>query len=153
MTVTNTLLHSPADVIRGCLIDLGLGSDPTLDPQAAWPIYVSSEPTTPDNCLTVYDTQGVEDGSSQLDGELWTHHGFQVRVRSTDHVTGWARANAIRQALAQQVLDNAVAVGTSHYVIHAAAGIGSVLVLGKDTPTSKRSLFTLNATAVLRQVA
>lgn len=141
----NTFDHSPADVLRRLLIQLGLGTAPETRPLESWPIYASNEPSDPDNCITVYDTAGTDDGRSMIDGELFGHYGIQVRVRSLDHATGWLKADAIQTALAETVYDNAVTIGGSSYLVHSANKIGDVLALGKDVSDTKRSLFTLNA--------
>lgn len=147
--MASTLAHSPAAIIRKLLIDLGLGAEPT--PTAAWPVYDANEPTSPDNCITVYDTQGIGAGRSMIDGELLGFNGFQVRVRGVDHPTGWTKADAIQTTLAKQVLRKVVHVGASNYLVHAASRIGDVLALGKD-PDSKRRIFTLNAIAAIKQL-
>lgn len=150
--MANTLLHSPADITRRLLIALGIGADPELS--NVWPIYCGSEPDAPDNCVTVYDTQGQSDGRSMNGGELFTQYGVQVRIRASTHAGGGhAKADEIRQALAEQVYDEAVHVGSSTYLVGCYSRIGDVLALGKDAPTSKRSLYTLNALVTVRQVS
>ena len=148
-----TLTHSPADVTRWCLIALGLGADP--EASNVWPIYATSEPDAPDSVLTVYDTVGQSDGRSMNGGELFTQHGIQVRVRAPTHGnSGWTKADAIRHALAVSVYDEEVAIAdtASRYLVSCYSRIGEVMVLGKDAPTSKRSLFTINALVSLRQL-
>lgn len=139
------LADSPAEIIRQLLIDLNLATV-----SATWPVYATGEPASPDNCITVYDTVGFSDGRSMIDGELWTHYGFQVRVRSKDHNTGWLKADSIRTTLAQSVYERTVAIDDEHYFVHCIARIGQVLPLGKERGVSERSLFTLNATVPIR---
>lgn len=145
-----TLTNSPADILRWLLVYLVQGTDPA--DADAWPVYVSSEPNQPDNCITVYDTQGQDDGRSMRDGELYAHPGFQVLVRSQDHVAGWQKATAIRTALAMEVLRLTLAVGPSTYLIQCISHIGQVLAIGKDAPSSKRSLFTVNGMVSVEQL-
>ena len=148
----NTLLHSPADVTRHLLISLGLGTDP--DDGGAWPVYATSEPDLPDNALTIYDTVGTSDGRSMIDGELYQHYGIQVKIRAATHSGGgYGKADAIRTALAETVYDETVHVGDSTYLVHCYSRIGEVLTLGKETPTSKRSLFSINAIVALKQLS
>lgn len=141
----NTLSHSPADIVAQLLIRDSIGADPDVSPLGSWPVYVGGEPNTPDNCLTVYDTAGSDDGSSMIDGELFGHSGVQIRIRAKDHRTGWTKADALQTHLAEGVLDEIVTVQSTTYLVHCFARIGDVLALGKDAPTSKRSLFTVNA--------
>ena len=144
-----TLTHSPADIVRRVLIDLGLGVDP---PSTPWPVFASGEPDTPDNCITVYDTAGLDHGRSMIDGELFGHNGVQVRVRSNSHATGWTKADAIQTGMAKSVYQETVTISGQAYLVHAIAKIGDVLTFGKETPTSKRSLFTINALASIKEV-
>jgi hypothetical protein len=138
-----------------------MGSDPTLNldanglPQSPWPIYTVQEPNVPDNCITLKDTQGHEFGRAQIDGEMFYHPGFQVRVRSHDWTVGWLKADAIRVFLAQTWYQGIVTPddGTGKtYMVFNFNNISQVLPLGKDTPTSKRNLFTINVCIVLRQL-
>lgn len=149
--MANTLENSPADVLAYLLVQLSLGTDPS--DSGSWPVYATNEPDSPDNVITTYDTAGTSDGRSQLTGEAWTHYGFQVRIRSTTPTLGWIKADSIRKTLAESVYDITVAVGDKRYLIHCVTRIGNVIALGKESPTSKRNLFTLNATVVLKQVS
>lgn len=144
------LTHSPADVVRWLLVALGLGTDP--EGGDSWPVFAAGEPDSPDNCITVFDTVGTDDGRVMVTGEAVRHPGIQVRVRAKNHATGWAKADAIRTALAQSVYLEAVAVGGNHYLLHSASKIGNVLALGKESPVSKRSIFTLNCQVSVKQL-
>lgn len=144
------LANSPADIAQALLVSLGVVSNPTLN--QAWPAYVSMEPSTPDDCVTVKDTAGKDDGRTMVDGERQEHHGFQVRIRGSTHLEGFAKANAVQIALDQQVLGATVTIGAHTYVVYAVS-TSPVLSLGKEQGTSKRSLFTINCTAALRQIS
>lgn len=146
----SSLLHSPADIIRTMLIDLSLGTAPS--DSLTWPVYVSQEPSLPDNCITVYDTTGTDDGHTQPDGELQERHGIQVRIRSVDHPTGWTKSRAIAVALDEEVYRELVTIGASLYRVHAIARSPGPISLGKQTPDTKRDLFTINATVSVRQL-
>lgn len=143
-----TTYYSPADIVRRLLISLGAGVSPSNG--ALWPVYATSEPGTPDNVVTVYDTAGLDDGRAMVDGELFRHLGFQVRVRSIDHRSGWDKASEIQNLLARSTYDEVVAMpDDTRYLIHCVSRIGDVIALGKEVPNSKRSLFTVNATVTL----
>jgi hypothetical protein len=147
------LANSPADVIAQLLIEMGLVTDPTLVPLQAWPVYVDVEPTTPDSCVTVKDTEGKDDGRTMTDGERHQHHGFQVRVRSAAPPIGFVKANAIAVALDQQVNQALVTLGSHTFIVYEITRTGDVLPIGKDTPNSKRSVFTVNCVSPIRQVS
>ena len=149
----NYLNHSPADVVRSLLIQLGLGSDlPANDqsPLSAWSVYKGAEPSAPDNVLTVTDTVGRESLREMVSGRVHSFYGFQVRIRSADPDEGFLKADAIRKGLAEDVLRSQVNVETSVYFVQCISRIGAILPLGWDTPTTKRSLFTINATLRVR---
>lgn len=141
------LLHNPARVLRQLLIDLGLGVQAAyaagVYTGGAWPVFASGEPPTPDECLTVRGTLGTDFGYSQPGGELLQYHGFQVRVRAGSDETGYARASSILAALNEGGYPVAVTVESTPYCVGDAWTKG-VIPLGKETPESKRSLFTIN---------
>ena len=161
MPTTYTLANSPAEVVQRLLIELAVATDPDLATVLPWAAYFSREPDqgAPESCITVYDTTGQADGRTFPDGESVTHHGFQVRVRSTNARQGWVRADLIRDKFSRSVEANVVAVPASAdtpaatYLVHAVVRIGNVIAIGKDKPRTGRNLFTLNALlAGLRQL-
>jgi hypothetical protein len=143
-------MASPAEVLRVLFVNLGLGSDPASN--SAWPIYVSNEPSDPDDCITLYDLVGAKYERAQPTGEVLGFDGFQVRVRSTDYPTGYTRADAIHTALAETVYQNTVTLGASKFYVHDINRIGDVIPLGVDNPRSKRNLFTINAQTALQEL-
>lgn len=146
------LLHSPADILRTALVALGQGTEPSS--HGAWPLFATGEPSSPDNAVTVFDTQGGSDGRAMGSGELFQHWGVQVRVRSVDHATGWHKTGAIRYALSTGCYQQGVVMTDSTtYLIHAVTNIGEVVALGKEVPSSKRNLFTLNAKVSVKRVS
>lgn len=147
--MSGSLTHSPADIIRNLLVNLGLGTTPSA--AGSWPVYAEREPDAPDSVITVYNTAGRKDGRVQVGGEVQEHHGFQVRIRAANPVTGYTKAQAIAIALDETVYQDTVTISAATYLVHAVSRVGSVLALGKETPTSKRNLFTINAVAALRQ--
>jgi hypothetical protein len=140
--------YSPADVLAHLLTLLGQTTAPGLS--QAWPVYVSSEPGFPDDAVTTYDTTPILDGRNQGSGETVEHYGVQVRLRSTVHTAGWVKSRAIKQAL-DGVYYATVAIGSQTYVVYGVNTLG-IMALGKDSPTSKRNLFTINCTVALRKV-
>ena len=150
---------SPSDIVRQLLLTLGLGAIAAYANGAytgqPWPIFAANEPASPDNVITVYDTTGQSDGRTMPDGEECTHYGIQLRVRAVDEPTGWPVANNLRNALARLVPSpptgtNYVTLGPNNYTVWAFAGIGNVIPLGKETPSSARFLFTVNALVAIR---
>lgn len=141
--MSGTLNHQPASIIRTLLVTLGLGTEPSAS--GSWPIFDTSEPDTPDDVITMYDTAGRKQGRVMSNGELQETHGIQIRVRAANSVTGYAKARALAVAIDQSVLRATVTMGASEYLVQAISRTGDVLILGKESPTSRRSVYTINA--------
>lgn len=132
--------NTPAEIVRQLLIDLGKALPP--ENEAEWSAYCAAEPGKPDNCVTIYDTGGTGHGRMQSTGEIPTHFGVQVRVRSETIAVGQSKVREIAAALAT-VKNRPVTIGENHYVAAVVNQRGSVLALGKDRE-SHRFLFTAN---------
>lgn len=149
------LTNSPADVVRYALIAGGLGTLPLSE--GLWPIFAWQEPDQPDDVVTVYDTSGVVQGRSHNDGQVLEHYGVQIRVRTSIPKNGNTKIRAILEFLDRTINQTVVNVpydtgtGYSVYCIHAVSRSGTILSLGKDTPTTKRTLFTVNVSVSLSQ--
>lgn len=150
----DSLLHSPADIIRQLLVDLGLGNDSNSN---TWPTFVGSEPGSPDNVLTVFNTAGRDQGRHMIDGTRQTFPGVQIRVRSALPAVGYSKAGTIADALDASVYNRTVNVETingvaaASYTVHALSRTTDVLDIGKDVPNSRRSIYTINATVTLKR--
>lgn len=83
---------SVAYIIADYLQDQGLGTIGGFDP---WSIFVGTEPASPDEAVTIYDTGGPP---GNPDGPLFNPT-IQVRVRSHDYLAGYNRAVVIRDIL------------------------------------------------------
>jgi hypothetical protein len=62
-------------------------------------LFIGKEPTTPKNCVTIYDTPGFApylgvDGSTGYE-----YPSIQIRVRNTSYVSGWNMINDIKNHL------------------------------------------------------
>lgn len=156
------LKHSPGKVVKYLLIQAGIGVDPDVLPllPGAWPVYDHVEPSSPDQCVTVYDTEGREAGGRhQISGERQDTPGIQVRVRSPDKDSGTAQAELIRVTLDAQfnvavtVPDPAPSLGTTSYSVWSITRVGNVVDLSKYNPNAMLSLFTINAVLSLRQTS
>lgn len=136
------LSHSPAQIVANLLIGLNAAEAIT---STNWPVFSTNEPDTPDNCITVYDTTGIDEGQVAFNGELQQHYGIQFRIRAREHLVGFAKASSIRQVVTESVLNRTVTLDDVHYNIHAITRVSTVIALGNETPNSKRKLFTVNA--------
>ncbi len=143
-----TLTHSPADVIRQLLEDLGETTAPGSD--LDWESFTSLEPDKPDKSVTVFDTEGVQNGRENIEGTRQEHHGIQVRVRSPGYGDGYTKARSIAVVLDESIDKNVVTISSTSYTVWAVTRTSDVIPLGK-APESKRSLFTINAIVALIQ--
>tara|TARA_R110002110_G_scaffold145775_6_gene335360 strand:- start:6325 stop:6726 length:402 start_codon:yes stop_codon:yes gene_type:complete len=132
------------------MIDLTLGTAPSAD--ALWPIHVDNEPDLPDDCFTVYGTEGNGVGRTMVDGKKIVHHGIQIRVRAASGRLGYIKARQVAVSLDENVLRSTVTISGSTYTVQSVDRTGDVIRLGKQKPSSERSLFTINAVVSLRQL-
>lgn len=151
-TTDELLYDSPASVVAWLLVALNQGTSPLNNPLQNWPVYSTNEPSSPDNCITVFDTSGRDDGRIMQTGNRSEHPGVQIRVRSNDAQQGYLKARAICVAVDTGFYDFAVTVNTNEYVVHGIYRSSNVLALGKNLPNDKRSVFTINATLDLKLV-
>lgn len=135
--MTNDLQHSPAQIVSRLLVALGVATESG----GAWPVNYSSEPDRPDAVVTVYDTQGTNEGDT-ADGEAQGHYGLQVRVRATTSALAWARTNLISRALQAQYYSSVV-LDDQTYLVQCFSRFGSGIPLGR-VGGSSRVAFTLN---------
>lgn len=142
------LEHSPADIVRYALVDMGEGSAPLN--AADWPISVGYEPDSPDSCVTLYDTTGTPDGRSQVDGEVFEHPGVQLRVRASGHQVCWTKMNELVAAL-DSIYHRRVTIGSSTYSIQVVANRTNPESLGKEEKATKRDRFVVNFTVSVTQ--
>jgi hypothetical protein len=134
--------HSAAHVLAKVLVQIGAATDPA--DSEAWSVFVAAEPNAPDNAITVYDTQGTDQGRRMIDGSLSGMSGVQVRVRSANHSTGWLKAQKLQDMMALEVLNQTVTIDQTNYRLNSVDKIGDVLAIGKG-PTGSTHKFTINA--------
>lgn len=151
--MSGSLLHSPADVARWALVQAGAGTDPTLSTLQEWPIFTDRENDAVDDCITIYNTAGKVQGRTHNDGEMQLQHGVQVRIRSTDPKSGHTRSRFVAEIMDKTIYDAIVDIDTSQYRLHAFTRTTDVIPLGKEVGSTKRNLFTINATISLRQLS
>lgn len=152
--MSELLTTSPARVLQKVLIGLGVGSAPTGVASDVWPVYFGSEPDSgaPDNCITVFNTEGLLGPRRMADGQQHEYEGVQVRVRSRTHEEGWLKANAVAAALDTDVLDSTAAVDATAFHLADASRTSPVVSLGKERTVSARNIFTVNAVLTLLQL-
>lgn len=155
MTRSILLNHTPDQVLRQLLIDLGVGV--MGGKQGDWPIFCTEEPETPDECITLYWGAGQLDGLFQINGETQEHYGIQVRVRGKGYQSAYDKVKSVMLELEQHVmmttvtvpLVDAVAAGT--YVAECCTRASGPLYLGTERDNAERDVFTINYLATITQ--
>jgi len=146
--MSGSLVHSPAQILQYLLIQLSQGTLPS--DAGSWPIYTSETPNKPDICITTLDTSGMDAGRTSPDNERQEFHGIQVLIRASDHSSGYTKSRAIAIAL-DGVARISTTISSSVYHIQSIKRTSDVIVVGTDKPEGKRSLFTVNCLATIRQ--
>lgn len=146
------LEHSPADVLRSALVDLGLGSTPT-NPPGDWPVYVDSRPDRPDAAIVITDTAG-QNQARVFQGERAELYGVQILVTGATAAVAYPKAQDIATALDTGIKLLWVSIGLSAYLINSVVrSPGPVLRLGKGKPGDSLSRYVINALVNLEQPA
>jgi len=83
-------------------------------------LFIGLQPSTPANCTTIYDSGGFSPQLT-LDGDGgYFYPSIQIRVRSTEYVTGWSLINMIKTLLHGR--GNETWNGTLYTVIYCSSG-------------------------------
>lgn len=143
------MTHPPEKILGQLLRDLGLGS--AVGGAGTWPVFVGSEPTNPDEAITVFGTVGRLQGRTNPDKEMSEMPGGQIRVRSGMYEIGSAKARAIADALDAVYRQIVIVVGVQYLIQHVGRTT-PVLPIGTESATSKRQVFTVNVLMSLRQL-
>jgi hypothetical protein len=153
--MSGRLLHSVPRIIARALIARAVGVEPLTrgNSNTAFPIYAPDEPPTPDNVITVLGTQGVSKGRLMTNGEVQLKHGIQVRVRAATDRLGSNKANEVFYTLTQVISKDSVTLDGTTYTIHCLSNVLEPFHLGKQKPTDKLDIWTINALATVRQAA
>lgn len=63
-------------------------------------LFISREPISPANCVTIFDTQGgIPPQLTFNRAEVYEYPSIQIRVRSKKYLTGWNLINGIKSLL------------------------------------------------------
>lgn len=154
--MSGPLDHSAADIIRNLLIDLGHGTAPS--DAGAWPVYVSVMPNSPDSTIVVIDQTGELQGKLHPISRVVEREGVQILVRDAQHFDGHNKADNIAKGLdaVSQVgvrVGDVAGTGDATYTVHAVTRRSGPIALGKETPNSKRNLWSINVVSALRQTS
>lgn len=141
--------HSTRTIIQRLLISLGSGTLPILNQD--WPIFSGTEPDSPDNCITISNTQGFDFGRSNIDGERIEHPGFQIRIRCNDEEQGEAKLGEIITTLDKEILYSTVTIEGIIYCVHMVRRT-STIDTPIEIPNSNRVVFFINCVTHLTKI-
>lgn len=147
----STLNHPVHKIIQKLLIELGLGTTPT-DNQP-WPVSAPKEPTSPDDCIVVNTTTGVEVGYRAQDGIVQYHKGFQVMVRCSDDTLGYRKAEFIKAALNESVDHHVIILDSNSYCVDICTSSGDIINMGMRRSETRLQLWSINFTTDLKQLS
>lgn len=142
--------HQIAHIVAVLLRDLGIG---VLKGTAGnWPITVNGEASSPNNVITVYDTEARPDGRV-MQGDVLSHPAIQVRVRAQTQSIAHAKAKSIAYKFDKVVYHNTVTIDANSYCVHSISRSPSFIYIGADEKTSKNEVITINAYVTARQIS
>lgn len=144
--MSGALNHSPAQIIRELILDLSLGTS-----GSPWRVYYATLPDNPDKAIGILGSGGQHQGRDMVSGKVYERYGFQVTVRG-DYLSAHNKANDIAVDFDQSVSHTIVEMDSRRYRILSISRTGSINPIGRDE-TSRRHLFTINATAAIRQIS
>lgn len=146
--MNDLLYHTAQRIVVELLIDLGL-SQAYNTTGASWPTYYNNEPDEPDQCITVYSTQGTSDGRLMSDGEVQEHYGILMQFRSTDADTNELKARAVATGLDSFTPRTIVTISPHTYQVINMSRSGNINYLGRDRENKNRFLHTINYLATI----
>jgi len=85
----NSISEDVKDILEMESLGLELGVD----------LFVAREPSSPDNCVTIFDTPGGSTPLTYDKTEQYRYESIQIRVRNESYLTAYALAEDIRTVL------------------------------------------------------
>jgi len=102
-------MNSPAVDIKNILAE-----EEGLNLIFAENLFISQEPTAPDNCVTIYDRAGGGEDLFLNPNISYSRPAVHIRVRNNKYIDGWNVANDIKSRL--HAIGN-IAQGGSYYTL------------------------------------
>lgn len=133
--------EAPAIIMGQWLTDVLLGSK--VETGGLWPVFVSSMPDKPNNCISVEDTNPNLEGRFMRTGQTVRHYGVQIVVRSETYPIGHLKMRAIDEAV-DKILQDLVTTDQGTFRIDNASHFSGIISIGPEPGTTRRELFSLN---------
>lgn len=144
-------IDMPSRVLLAHLVTAGKLGNVSVTPLPPWPGYVEREPSAPDNCVTIFDTTAIDMGSDWEDRTFYP--GVTLRFRSTTADVGFTKASDLGRYIDEVMFQAVVVTSGATYLIETGSCPGGPVRVGKESPTSQRSIWNLNCTLTLRRIS
>lgn len=143
---------SPAEILRQYLIDCGIVSNPDDQNSAEWPCYLQHLPDWKEsqtNAVCIFNTAGRTEGRYHATGKVVERDGISILIRSSSFNTGYAKSEAVRNAVdaIRYTTVNVGGTGNLMIVFNRRQGI---LCHGQDGSDQRRFSFSLNGLLCLQ---
>ena len=139
------LSTSVISIIQTYLVGEGIVTEPSDG--GDWPLYTSHLPDVIGDCGAIYDRSGKLDGKLS-NGEVISHPGIQLSIRSDDYETGYAKAEAIALLL-DGVNKETVVIGTDSYLLQ---NVSRAAFIISNIDAKRRFLFMVNFLVTLKKL-
>lgn len=83
-------------------------------------LFIGRVPPEPDDCVVILDTMGLAPQLTYDKAEVYEYPSFQIRVRNTSYLDGWALVDSIKTVLHGRA--NETWNGTIYTLIQCAGG-------------------------------
>ena len=145
---------SPAFILSEYIInEISASTNP--NDNGLWPLYTNYMPDGDDvqsDAVAMYDTAGILDGRLMRTGEVITHPGLQLRLRSLGNQEGYAKIESVSLSL-DNIAGETLVVSGSTFKILNMRKTTDIIPLGLERGTNRRFLFTVNYLVTLKKVA
>jgi len=106
-------------------------------------IFISKEPESPDNTITIYKTGGLPDNTLKFGNYTQEIHNFQVRVRNNNYQSAHTTMNSVRLSIEKGIKTLTDSGGTDYLKIQM---VSLPIDLSRDT--TNRCIITANFTCM-----
>jgi hypothetical protein len=116
------------------------------DQGPTWPYFVNVQPDSPEENITLYDTEGKLQGKSVDGGLTVEKYGCQLRIRGRVHNTTRKQLNKINVWM-DEVFNLVVTIDEQRYTVQTIMKSSGIIPLGMTK--DKLYEFTLNVTVTI----
>lgn len=145
--MSGPLNDSPAKILQYLAVDFGIAN---LPPTKPWPIYLNNLPDGPNSAIVAIDREGIKHGRDMNSGTVFEASAVEFLFRSNDLGDAYTKARQFLNWMDTTIYMDQVEVGETIYEVQRISRDGEPRYLGPELGASRRFLYSLNTTAVLR---